>query len=405
MFEKYIPKRYANALLKHVVAVTLFIPYYYSKSYNIYFPDFILATFFSTLCLITICTSWKPDFRRNGILAGVLSIVLLAYNVYATHMNYHYHHWYGDQINTTLAYLFFIALLLVQDSHELVDDLLIKSMIHMIVLSNIMALCYRALDKYANLLFFNKGVSMGTFPKSEKQYSWLYSFKSEYAFLLLLCIVFFIVYKKHFHNTLTYCLSQGVLLVALYLSTTQTSMVAALIIFGTQFLDYWWKTNWKMKLVSLAVIPLPLIFVAKELYQKIVDSRNILTLNSRTYIWSSFLEYIRETPGGIGVSFGSAMFPAGENLFLTNNAHNVFLNHALRFSIPVGILYTVLLLVIVLFSFIRKPSFLTLGIWIAVFIATMMDQALNTLELSFVLFLFYCIFFRTKKKCLETTNS
>ena len=398
MLEKYIPKRYANALLKHVVAVTVFIPYYYSKSYNIYFPDFILATFFSTLCLITICTSWKADFRRNGILAGLLGVVLLVYNVYATHMNYHYHHWYGDQINTTLAYLFFIALLLVQDSHELVDDLLIKSMIHMIVLSNILALCYRALDKYAALFFYNKGVSMWPFAMSEKQYSWLYAHKSEYAFLLLLCIAFFCVYKKHFRNTLTYCLSQGVLLVALYLSTTQASMVGALIIFGTQFLDYWWKSNWKIKLASLPAALLPLSFVGYKLYQKIAESRNILTLNSRIYIWSSFLEYIKETPGGVGTSFGPARYPVGDNLFLTNNAHNIFLNHALRFSVPVGILYAVLFLLIVLFSIIRKPSFLTLGIWIAVFIAIMMDQALNTLVLSFVLFLLYCIFFRTKKK-------
>lgn len=398
MLEKYIPKRYANALLKHVVAVTMFIPYYYSKSYNIYFPDFILATFFSTLCLITICTSWKPDFRRNGLLAGLLGVVLLAYNVYATHMNYHYHHWYGDQINTTLAYLFFIVLLLVQDSHELVDDFLIKSVIHMIVLSNVLSLCYRALDKYAVLFFFNKNVGMGPFATSEKQYSWLYSFKTEYAFLLLLCIAFFIVYKKQFRNTLTYFLSQGVLLVALYFSSTQVAMVAALIILGTQFLDYWWKLNWKMKLSSLAVFLVPASFVAYKLYQKIAGSRNILTLNSRTYIWSSFIEYIKETPGGVGASFGPAIYPVGENLFLTNNAHNVFLNHAFRFSIPVGILYTILLLVILVFSFIRKPSFLTLGIWIAIFITTMMDQALNTLELSFVLFLLYCIFFRTKKE-------
>jgi len=398
MLEKHIPKRFANALLKHVLAVTLFIPYYYSKSYNIYFPDFILATFFSTLCLVTICTSWKPDFRRNGLVAGTLCILLLAYNTYATHMNYHYHHWYGDQINTTLAFLFFIALLLVQDSHELADDGLIKSAIHMIVLSNILSLGYRALDKYAYLFFFNTEVRMDGFHFSEKQYSWLYSYKCEYAFLLLLCIAFFIVYKKHFRNTLTYCFSQSILLIALYFTTTHVAMVGALIIFGAQFMDYWWKTGWKMKLSSLAIAIIPFTFVVKELYEKIIVSRNIMTLNSRTFIWSSFIEYIKTVPGGIGASFGNAMFPVGDNFFSTNNAHNVFLNHAFRFSIPVGILYTLLILAIILFSFIKKPSFLTLGIWVALLIAMMMDQALNTVDLSFVLFLLYLIFFRTKEK-------
>ena len=59
MLEKYIPKRFANALIKHVAAVTLFIPYYYSFSYNPYYQDFVLATFFAALFMMTVFTSWK----------------------------------------------------------------------------------------------------------------------------------------------------------------------------------------------------------------------------------------------------------------------------------------------------------------------------------------------------------
>ena len=77
MLEKYIPKRFANALLKHVVAVTLLIPYYYSKRYDIYYQDFILAMFFVILFMITVFTSWKLDFKRNIFPVLIWNLIFL----------------------------------------------------------------------------------------------------------------------------------------------------------------------------------------------------------------------------------------------------------------------------------------------------------------------------------------
>ena len=172
-------------------------------------------------------------------------------------------------------------------------------------------------------------------------------------------------------------------------------MVAALIIFAAQFMDYWWKAKWKVKLVSLALFPLPFGFLAKELYARIAEDRDILTLGSRTLIWDAFIQHITENPNGIDSVFGSTLFPVTEH-FHTNNCHNVFLNHMFRFSIPVGVIFSIIFLVIILFSLIKNFSFLTLGIWVALLIPMTMDYALFTSELPFLLFVLYCMFFRKK---------
>ena len=393
MLEKYIPKRFANALVKHVAAVTLFIPYYYSFSYNPYYQDFVLATFFAALFMMTVFTSWKLSFRRNGVLLCILSVLLVAYNGYATYINYRYHHWYGEQINTTLAFLAFIVLLAVRDGRELVDRYVILATIHLIVISNVLALLYRALDKYSSFIFFNTEIRQGKFPLPSKPYSWLYFHKSQYSLLLVLCIAFFVVYRHYFRNRLTYCLSQAVLIAALYFSDTYTSMAAALIIFAAQFADYWFRTKWYLKLISLAVVPVSLAYVVKALYVRINENRNMATLGSRTMIWEAFIGHIQEHPHGVGMEFSEPVFQVTE-WFFTNNCHNVFMNHMFRFSIPVGLIFTLMFAVIIIFSIIKKFSFLTIGIWIALLIPMCMDYSLFASELPFFLFIVYCMFFR-----------
>ncbi len=397
MLEKYIPKRFANALIKHVMVVTLLFPYYYSIHYNIYCQDFILAIFFAVLFMITVFTSWKLDLHRNIFPVCIIGALLIVYNGFATYMNYNYHHWYGEQINTTLSFLFFIVLLLVKDSEDLIDEVVIKATIHTIVITNILALMYRSLDKYGYLLLFNTEIRQGLFEANrEKQFSWLYAHKSQYALLLVLCVAFFVVYRKYFRNIVTYCLSQGLLLVALFFSTNYVCMAAALVIFAAQFADFWWKAKWKVKVGSLAAFAVPFIWVVQNLYERIAEDRNILTLGSRTVIWTGFWQHILDNPNGVGTLLGSTLFDIGSD-FMTNNCHNVFLNHMFRFSIPVGTIYSILFLVIIFFCIKRKPSFLTLGIWVAILMPMNMDFALFTSELPFMLFVIYCIFFRKSK--------
>lgn len=397
MLEKYIPKRFATAMIKHVIAVSLFFPYFYSHNDNPAYQDFILANFFVVLAMVFICTSWKLDWKRNAIFAGGLGILLIAYNVCATYMNVKYHHWYGEQINTTIAFLFFIVLLLVKDPHALIDTATIKATIHMIVASNVLAICFHVFTRYNQLRFMNDWVQLTTYPENiNEQFAWVYGHKSEYGLMLVLCVAFFVVYRKQFRNIFTYVLSLGVLFVALYLSDSFTAMGAALLIFVGQFLDYLCKANWWKKLIAAVIIPLPLFFVFKELLIKIEKNRSILTLGFRTYIWSTFIEQIKLNPNGITNIFGNnqILIKITDTWYTqTTNAHNVFLNHMFRFSIPVGGLFVTLFVFIVLLSTKRNLSFKTICIWVALFVLLTMDTSLTAIELPFLLLTIFIMFF------------
>lgn len=398
MLSKYIPKRIGNALIKHVIAVTLFIPYFYTHNYNTYYQDFILANFFALLSIVFICTSWKLDFRRNGIFLCGMGTLLIAYNILATYMNHNYHPWYSDQINTTIAFLFFIVLLLVKDIHALIDDAMIRGIIHMIVVTNLFALMLRSFDKYTRLFIVNASAVLADYINpADKQYSWLYAHKSQYALILLLCIAFFIYHRKYFRNIFTYVLSQGVLLVALYFSDVYTTMAAVLLLFAGQFLDYLVKAKWWKKLIVVLAVPMPLLYIARELFDKINENRNLLTLGSRTLIWEASIKQIQENPNGITGIFGIMEFPINDYWAVTN-CHNVFLNHMVRFSIPVGGIYVTFFIMLALFAVKRRFSFLTIFTWIALFIPMTMDQSLLTAELPFFLFMVYCMFFREYKQ-------
>lgn len=403
MLSNYIPKRFAPTLIKHVVAVSLFIPYFYSKSFNYFYQDYILANFFAILAMICIFTSWKLDLRKNGILLAGMGILLIAYNVCATYMNYNYHHWYGEQINTTISFLFFMVLLMVKDPHALIDSNMIRSIIHMMVITNVLAIGYRLITEQNRILFMNNLVRRDKYVDGmAPQFSWLYIHKSQYALILVLCIAFCVVYRKMFRNMLTYLLSLGVLIFALYLSDSYTSMGAAALIFVGQFLDYLRKAEWWKKLVAGVAMGVPGIIGCLKLYEMIGEKRDLLTLGTRTLIWKGSWETIINNPNGvINFVMGRDRFPyyAYDNGWFARayNCHNIILNHMFRFSFLVGGILLLLFILLFLLVIKRTPSFLTLTILIALIVPLGMDYSLTCAETTFVLTILYCAYFRTAK--------
>lgn len=388
-------------MIKHVIAATLFFPYIYSHNNNVYYQDFVLPNFFAILAMVFIFTSWKLDFKRNAIFVSGLGILLLAYNVCATYMNVKYHHWYGEQINTTISFLFFMVLLMVKDIHALIDTATIKATIHMIVASNVCAICFRLFTEFNRVVLLSDWLWLEKNPElTQKHFAWLYGHKSEYGLLLVLCVAFFVIYRKQFKNVFTYVLSLGVLFVALFISDSYTAIGAAMLIFVGQFLDYLVTAKWWEKLIAALIIPTSIILVLKEFIQRLVENRDALTLGGRTIIWKYFIEYIKEHPNGSTETFGhNAYYIAdwGEWGTYINNAHSVFLNLMLRFSIPVGGIFIASCMLIVLFSIKRNLTFTTFCIWGAFFIPMIMDYSLTTIALSYVLILTSIIFFLQRK--------
>ncbi len=412
MLSKYIPKRYAQALLKHVVAVSLFIPYIYSMTNNPFYQDFILANAFTILTMISILTSWKLEFKKNGILLAGLGILLLAYNILATYMNHKYLHYYGEQINTTICFVFFIMLLMVKDSHALFDTSFIRSVIHMMVSCNVLAIGYRLITAQNSIWFLNNYVRLNKYEEElyASQYSWVYIHKSQYAVILILCIAFCVVYRKLFRNIFTYLLSLAVLLFALYLSDVYTSMASVTLIFIGLFLDYLFKAKCWKKLLAAICISLPGVIVVYKLYEIIGSKRDILSLGGRTTIWKGSLETIINNPNGmIDFEIGGDMYVVFTHtdgwVINSYNCHNIFLNHMFRFSIPVGGIFLALIILIFLITLKRTPSFLTLGIWGALFIPWCMDYSMTCAETAFFLFTIYCMFFiNSKRNSMKSSN-
>ena len=128
-------------------------------------------------------------------------------------------------------------------------------------------------------------------------------------------------------------------------------------------------------------------------FMKIQAERSVLSLGFRTYIWKGAISIILKRPEGLGPRFTFKKVPLLELGTKTNNGHNIFLNEMLRLSIPVGICFTIFFILIAVYALEKKFSFLTLGIWGALFMSVMMDYAVMSCGWTLMAFFFYTVFF------------
>jgi hypothetical protein len=147
------------------------------------------------------------------------------------------------------------------------------------------------------------------------------------------------------------------------------------------------KRSGTIKYVFLGVILCLGIVGGIFLYHWISGSRNLTTLGNRLPIWKAGLNMIRQNPWGIGTDFAKVNIWGD-----MNNCHSTFLNEILRFSIPVGGLYALIFIVMMLFT-VWKDTFFSLSIWVAFFLSINMDYTLQAQSLSLVLLLLYFLFF------------
>ena len=126
--------------------------------------------------------------------------------------------------------------------------------------------------------------------------------------------------------------------------------------------------------------------------------RNLLTLGSRIPIWKESVKLILQSPYGIGTAYDTFAYPVPGLSFKVYHCHNMFLTFMWRFSIPVGLCYALIYLIIIVYSLKRRFSFLSVGIWIALLIPMCMDSTILTTQLTFFFFVLYCIFFRDNKE-------
>ena len=136
---------------------------------------------------------------------------------------------------------------------------------------------------------------------------------------------------------------------------------------------------------------------------EVLAERNIMTLGDRVPIWKAVWQVILDNPEGWGLRFGSSMIETETGL-LVNNAHNVFLNQMLRFSIPVGICFTLLFLGIVIYTLAKGRSFLLAGTWIALLVLLDMDYSMMSVQMALVFLIIYLLMQKGKEKRLKRAS-
>lgn len=381
-------------LFRGAVALMLLFPACYSPYTDVYqsayYGGFTWAYFFIVLYMGVII--WKNKGKVSAIsAAGILYFVgLLLYNALSLYYNHRYLHWYWEEINNTVAFLFLAVLAGCGEEAEETWKGNIRFLMYCIILSNIASLIYYKMG-YIRLLICNNQFVCYSLPEDfyETRHYWIYSHKSEYALMLVAFIALLVAYRKLFQSQLVFAGGVAVLLCCLYLTHSWTGIAGVFLIFAGYAAD---QINWKnfhFRVWYLAVLA-AFGYAGWKVAGDVLAERNIWTLGGRTIIWKGVWQNgILRYPQGWGLRFGESAIDVGG--WLVNNGHNVFLNQMLRFSIPVGIIFTLLFLGIVIYTLVKSRSFLMAGTWIALLVLMNMDYALMSTELALLLLIVWLV--------------
>lgn len=378
--------------LKLFIVLSLFFPAFYSSfeiDYKgIYFAEFCWPYLMLGIYVLFLGSqTWKTGKKQRYL--GVYLGLVVVYNLLSFYYNRTYLHWYWEQINNTLGFVLFGLLIYADEREEKRTECMLRFLILCIIGSSLCSFLFH-FSGYTGIYFCNNRLYMGVHQENyETRNYWLYSHKSDYAVMLILFTAVLLRWRNVFTKGKRWIPWFGVGLVAVLMLQTNswTGIAGILLVFGGMLLDKvdWkkWKARYFVGLGGLAAAGLLVL-------KRISQVRNISSLGGRRLIWTSALKTIAEYPQGWGMRFGDSMFYVTES-WMVNNAHNVFLNAMLRFSVPVGICFTLIFVSVILYSLIKSKSFLALGMWGGVLMLMNMDYAMMNFEIAMVLYLVYIV--------------
>ena len=380
-------------LLRGAVALMLLFPAFYSPYTDVYqsayYAGFSWAYFLVVLYMAVRVWNNRDRLPRISIAAIVYFAGLLIYNLLSLYFNHKYLHWYWEQVNNTVAFLLLAVIAGLGEGSEEKRDGTIRFLMYCIILSNIGSIIYYVMG-YTKLLICNNQFVLFELPENfyETRHYWLYSHKSEYAVMLVAFIALLVAYRKKFRSQLTFVAGEAVLLYCLYLTHSWTGIAGVFLIFAGYAADQIEWKHFRFKAWYLAVLAV-FGYAGWKVAGDVLAERNIWNLGGRIPIWKGV---ILRHPEGWGMRFGeSAIDVNGEGWWFVNNAHNVFFNQMLRFSIPVGIIFTLLFLGIVIYTLVKGRSFLVTGTWIALLVLLDMDYALMSTEMALLFLIVWLI--------------
>lgn len=379
--------------LKLFIIFSLFFPAFYgpfNEEYKMeYYAAFTLA--YGALLVYMIWQVFRGQRKSQGDRFPILYLAgILIYNLLSLYMNVRYLHWYGEQINNTIAFLFLFCLCWYEDSLGEQDDKLIMFFLQCAVLSNILSIIYFFMG-YTSYLICNNQFFFNRLPEDyyEFRHYWIYSHKSDYALMLVAFMTAAVRFRNKFRNRYTWGFSMFVFLFAMFLTHSWTGFGAAALVFLGACMD---KIDWKrFRFRKIYLLGGAVAAAGGAIALKILTrERDLLSLGGRLEIWSGAVKEILRNPKGWGYLFGETLFEVTP-VWQTNNAHNVFLNALLRFSIPVGLCFVLLFFMIMIYSLYKSRTWTAVGMWLGFLILLNMDYSLLNYEMGMFLFIVYLV--------------
>lgn len=380
-------------IIKCFIFFSILCPIYYVKFGNAYYPEVSVPNILVLLLILCSITNKWIKNACNHRFVRYLLILLAGYNAAALYMNITCLKWFWEEINTSIAVLFFIILLLYENRIAF-DRKFIRYFIGISVLAVIIGISMYFAG-YNSISFMNCQFTLIPHDPDyyEKRFSWFFYHKSQYALFLLLIISLLNVYKSCFKSTVLFYGCNLLSFLGIILSHTWTAVICCFIIWTGCLIDHIRSRHVKIDYKKLSCL-FPLLIAFLWILKRISRERSLWSLGKRIYIWPAGIKAILQNPAGVGNAFGNtATILIPEYNMEVNNCHNVFLNEMWRFSLPVGLLFTVIFISIVIYSLKKYFSFMNLGIWSALLISLSMDYSLLGGDFTIFFFYIYCIFF------------
>ncbi len=387
-------ERLPAIILCCLILTALIFPFYTSLATFTYAPDYVLVNLFAVLFILCSLLNRDIDWSRKNIFGYCILLLTAAFAGIWLYINGVLREtpWYTGPLNMVISFLMLFVLVSARPAAAAANAAALPLLLYAVVITNAIGLipCFFGYVGFSPM----KG-ELGFYDLvwGEPIYSWLYHHKSEYALMLLMSLGLIVTFRRYFAHKWIFFAGVAVMEVGLYISNTRAAMIASLGVFAGLLLDFFAAKKSKRRWLLLLLF-IPLIIGVLVLLKMASRYRDILSLGSRTYIWQGGLDYIAQNPYGLWHHCGRTSFTVeglGDGF---NNCHNVFLNWLLQFSIPGGICCVLIFLAVVVMSFVRKPRFLTLGIWGAMLVSMNMDWSLQIAQVTFffvgVYFLFFC---------------
>ncbi len=403
--ETSIKWRGANITLMVFIFFSLVFPMYYAAFDSPYYPEFSFANLFAGLFILIVVLN-RPFTKEHRTFVIYLIALLILYDIASLYINFTQSRWIWEAFNVSLAFLLLAVLLLSKKEPLILNEQRIIPFIIICQAITMIAGIVAYFVGYTSVSLTNGKISLIPHDPNyyEKRFNWLYFHKSQYCFILLLFIALLVVYRKYCKNKLLFIALNLLCLFCIILSHTYTALFASFLIYIGYIIDYI-KPRLKKLKKTYWLLTIPVLIPVILIVYKMAQERNILSLGGRTYIWTESIRQILQNPLGVGTDFGGISFEVPGLTFKVFNCHNVFLNEMYRFSLPVGLLFTIMFVSVIFYSLKKNFSFLNLGIWGALLISLNMDYSLLGREFTITVFYIYIIFFLPYISQKEKNNS